>query len=393
MTILIFCTYHLINIFFYFIYIIMLCICIFSTGKLRFSEVEDQGEAELCCTQIMSHAYLCTVSLSSVKSFLAVTLFVTGIYIGFYRNISSNILHIRNLIQEEDSFLPNCQTNTRNAAEFYRDCERTNVKRHDIDKRLPSVFLIGVAKCGTDTLNSFLHLHPSIANRSVETFYFDKHYDEDLEWYRQQMLPSKEGQVVMDRVVGHINREETLDKLKQYNSSVKLLVILREPVERTLSWYGEYLSLGRAKNKTLLKFEDIVLKPDGEEVNIASGPIKTGRFSESVARCYDRFPKQQIHIIDGDKFAEDPYGELKKVETFLKIDNFYTKDMFIFDKDKGFYCPVLSDGVVLCQDARKGGKHIEISTDLREKMKIYFKPWNQKLRQITGINFSWMNSS
>ena len=333
--------------------------------------------------------------LSSVllKSFLAVTLSVTGICIGFSLHPSSQSLYTRTVIRLGQNFLPNCHSNTRNAAEFYSDCESTHVKRHDIDKRLPSVFMIGAAKCGTGTLNSFLHLHPSIANRSDATLYFDEHYDEDLEWYRQQMLPSKEGQVVMDGAVGYINREETLDKLKQYNSSVKLLVILREPVERTLSWYGEYLSLGRAKNKTLLEFEDIVLKPGGEELNTASVPIKTGRFSESLARCYDRFPKQQIHIIDGDKFAEDPYVELKKVETFLKIDNFYTKDMFIFDKDKGFYCPVLSDGVVKCKDARKGRKHIEISTDLREKMKIYFKPWNQKLRQITGIKFLWMNSS
>ena len=85
---------------------------------------------------------------------------------------------------------------------------------------------------------------------------------------------------------------------------------------------------------------------------------------------------------------QDPYVELKKIETFLNIDKFYTKDMFVFDKDKGFYCPVLSDGVVRCKDARKGRKHIKISTELREKMKIYFKPWNEKLRQITGINFS-----
>ena len=333
--------------------------------------------------------------LSSVllKSFLVVTLFVTGICIGFYLHPSSHSLYTRTMLRLEQNFLPNCQSTTRNAAEFYRYFERTNVKRHDIDKRLPSVFMIGVAKCGTGTFNSFLHLHPSIVNKMDTISYFDEHYDKDLEWYRQQMLPSKEGQVVIERAVGYINREETLDKLKQYNSSVKLLVILREPVEKTLSWYGEYLSSRKDKNETLLEFEDIVLKPGGEQLNTASVPIKTGRFSESLARCYDRFPKKQIHIIDGDKFVQEPYVELKKVETFLNIDNFYTKDMFIFDKDKGFYCPVLSDGEVKCKDARKGRKHIEISTDLREKMEIYFKPWNQELRQITGINFSWMNTS
>ena len=232
-----------------------------------------------------------------LKSFLAVALFVTGICIGFYLNPSSHSLYTRTMIRTEKSFLPNCQSKTRNAAEFYRDCEITNVKRHDIDKRLPSVFLIGVAKCGTGTFNSFLHLHPSIVNRIDSTLYFNEHYDKDLEWYRQQMIPSQEGQVVIERAVGYINREETLDKLKQYNSSVKLLVMLREPVERTLSWYGEYLSLGRAKNKTLPEFEDIVLKPDGKELNNASVPIKTGRFSESVARCYDRFPINRFTLL------------------------------------------------------------------------------------------------
>ena len=324
------------------------------------------------------------------KSFLVVIILASFIGAIFFRNQPAFTFYTRAMRRASDIVFP---SNTRNAAEFNLEFKRTHVGREEVAKRLPNVFLIGSPKCGTDAILSFLDLHPSIVSRTSTTLYFGANYDKDLEWYRQQMLPSQDGQIVIEKGLGYMHSELALDRIYRYNSSVKLLMILREPVERTLSWYGEYVSLGRARNETLQTFEDIILMPGGEELNTSSKPIRRGRFSEYVTKCYNRFPKKQIFIIDGEKFVSDPYVELKKVESFLNLDNFYTRDTFVFNKDKGFYCTVLADNKIKCKAESKGRKHIEIAADLREKLKRYFETWNQKLRQITGMNFSWITSS
>ena len=274
----------------------------------------------------------------------------------------------------------------RNAEEFNRG--KPNAMKQSNNKRLPNVFLIGAAKCGTGTLLSYLNLHPSIVSRQETTLYFMNNYDKDLEWYGEQMPPSKEGQIVIERGLPYMANDTVLDRLYVYNSSVKLLVILREPVDLTLSIYSEYLSLRTPRNKR--EFEDCVLMSGSGQVNASSLFIRQGRFSESLEKCYNRFPKNQILIIDGGTFVRDPYVELQKVETFLDIDQFYTRAMFVFDKEKGFYCPVLADGRLKCKGNKKGRKHITLPVSLRQKLERYYELWNQKLYNLTGMKLSWM---
>src|SRR5438105_3954856 len=53
-----------------------------------------------------------------------------------------------------------------------------------IERRLPQVVIIGVKKCGTRALLEFLRLHPDIRARGPETHFFDRFYQNGLEWYR-----------------------------------------------------------------------------------------------------------------------------------------------------------------------------------------------------------------
>lgn len=51
-------------------------------------------------------------------------------------------------------------------------------------KRLPKALIIGVRRCGTRALLTFLRVHPDIRAAGPEVHFFDKHHHKGLEWYR-----------------------------------------------------------------------------------------------------------------------------------------------------------------------------------------------------------------
>ncbi|KAK1794262.1 hypothetical protein P4O66_011158 [Electrophorus voltai] len=52
-------------------------------------------------------------------------------------------------------------------------------------KRLPQAIIIGVKKGGTRALLEFLRVHPDIRAVGAEPHFFDRNYDNGLDWYRQ----------------------------------------------------------------------------------------------------------------------------------------------------------------------------------------------------------------
>lgn len=51
-------------------------------------------------------------------------------------------------------------------------------------KKLPQALIIGVKKGGTRALLEFLRVHPDIRAVGAEPHFFDRNYDNGLEWYR-----------------------------------------------------------------------------------------------------------------------------------------------------------------------------------------------------------------
>ena len=61
-------------------------------------------------------------------------------------------------------------------------------------RRLPSFIIFGFSKCGTRAFIDFLSLHPNVLSAGPEIDFFNRHYEEGLEWYRKKMPASYRGQ-------------------------------------------------------------------------------------------------------------------------------------------------------------------------------------------------------
>ena len=68
-----------------------------------------------------------------------------------------------------------------------------------LQRRLPQFIIIGIMKCGTRALITYLELHPDIVTVKPEINYFNLPYDNGQEWYRKQMPLSKPGQLTTEK--------------------------------------------------------------------------------------------------------------------------------------------------------------------------------------------------
>ncbi|KAF3846274.1 hypothetical protein F7725_003352 [Dissostichus mawsoni] len=205
-------------------------------------------------------------------------------------------------------------------------------------KKLPQAIIIGVKKGGTRALLEFLRLHPDIRAVGAEPHFFDRNYDKGLEWYRELMPKSSEGQLTMEKTPSYYVTKEVPARIYTMSKDTKLIVVVRDPVTRAISDYTQT----RSKKPDIPSFESLTFK------NISAGLIDTtwsavqiGMYAKHLERWLQYFPTEQLLFVSGERLISDPAGEMARVQDFLGLRRVVTEKHFHFNPAKGF--PALRD--------------------------------------------------
>ena len=185
----------------------------------------------------------------------------------------------------------------------------------------------------------------------------------------------------------------------EFNPSIKLILILRDPVTRTISHFAHTLytshkRVNRNKYDEASKlFEDKVLDKNG---NVNKSKIDfhlVGRsiYVVSYKRWLKYFPKEQMLVLNGENFILNPYEEIKKMEKFLNLRPFFEPEHFVFNKKKRFFClrKNLNQDKISCMDSSKGLTHPFVSESVLLKLRNYFAPYDNKLFDLIGEKPFW----
>lgn len=257
------------------------------------------------------------------------------------------------------------------------------------DKRLPQSIIFGVRKCGTRAMLEFLGLHPQIKPADHEVHYFDDNtnYNMGIEWYRSQMPYSFQEQVTVEKSPRYFITEKVPERISRMNSSIKLIVLLRNPTVRVISDYTQVYYNKKAKGKVHNKLEHLALDPVTGEINTRYKAVRISIYHQHFERWFNVFRPDQFHIVDGDNLIVRPWEEISRVEEFLELSHRITKDHFYFNSTRGFYCMKL--GHEKCLGATKGRKHPYTDPDAMDKLRQFFKPHNQILFKMINRTFNW----
>lgn len=208
----------------------------------------------------------------------------------------------------------------------------------------PSFMVIGGQRCGTTTIFKLLAEHPQVLRPPVEkgTDYFTLHYDKDFDWYRSHFALSAPHRLRRGKSAAAVSFEActyymfhplALERISEQLPQVKLVAMLRDPVERAYSAYKHEFARGFETDDNFmhaLEREDDRL--DGEFERIAAEVAyesiphrhhayrRRGQFAEQLERAYALFPAEQIHIMDSGRFFSEPAVEYRRLLEFLHLD-------------------------------------------------------------------------
>uniref|UniRef100_A0A1I7YG86 Sulfotransfer_1 domain-containing protein n=1 Tax=Steinernema glaseri TaxID=37863 RepID=A0A1I7YG86_9BILA len=261
-------------------------------------------------------------------------------------------------------------------------------------QHMPDCLIIGVRKGGTRALLDAMALHPQIrvARKEVHFFDYNDAYNKGTEWYREQMPFADAEQVTVEKTPGYFTSELAPERVYKTNPNIKIILILRDPVVRTISDFTQVYYTKKERHKPVPQFEDVAFMPNSSNINISYKPIRNSLYVEHLNRWFKYFNLSQILILDGDKFITDPLSELHKVETFLHLPHRIDERQLVFNSEKGFYCFRRDPNrPVKCLGNTKGRQHVRISRETQELLAKNFRPYNRKFFRLVNRYWKWNN--
>uniref|UniRef100_A0A4W5NIE9 Sulfotransferase n=1 Tax=Hucho hucho TaxID=62062 RepID=A0A4W5NIE9_9TELE len=255
-------------------------------------------------------------------------------------------------------------------------------------KKLPQAIIIGVKKGGTRALLEALRVHPDIRAVGNEPHFFDRNYEKGLDWYRDLMPSTLEGQITMEKTPSYFVTSHAPKRIHTMARDIKLIIVVRNPVTRAISDYTQTLS----KKPEIPTFEVLAFKNRTLGLIDASwSALRIGIYALHLETWMQYFPLAQMHFVSGERLIVDPAGEMGKVQDFLGLKRIVTDKHFYFNKTKGFPCLKKPEdsSTPRCLGKSKGRTHPKIDPDVIRRLHKFFKPFNMMFYQMTGQNFEW----
>lgn len=206
---------------------------------------------------------------------------------------------------------------------------------------LPNVLMIGAARCGTTALYHLLKQHPQIflpvqkeldffpAEGKKLNFRGPCDYNMNnravtrLEKYASYFSEVKDEKAVLEISPWYLYSEIAAERIYHHIPDVKIVVMLRNPVDRAFSHYVLMRKLGF---EPLLDFSE-ALKEEERRIrdNWAFGwhYLRVGLYAEQLKRYYDIFDEGQIKVFLYEEFKKEPDAFFKELFDFIGVDGHF----------------------------------------------------------------------
>jgi hypothetical protein len=251
---------------------------------------------------------------------------------------------------------------------------------------LPSFIIVGAVRCGTTSLYYNICEHSCVLPASYDEIgFFDSNYELGINWYKS-MFPTKFKMKKIESKTGIcITGEDTpfyfwdkkaIERIKKDIPKIKLIVLLRNPIDRAYSNYHLGVRLGSES----LSFEDSIKKEielleknndfESDKIEKFLRPrsyIAKGLYYQQIKNWFDIFSKDQILILNTENLSVNPHQTLKQIFNFLNLPNEKIQNI----------------------QNRKVGNYQKMNENTREYLKKLFQPHNKKLFKILGREFEW----
>ena len=270
-----------------------------------------------------------------------------------------------------------------------RNAVWTYGKATSFARPLPDFLIIGAQKAGTTALYAYLLRHPSIVGPSwKEVSFFDRHFARGVDWYRGQFpntlrLRNIERRTGVAPLAGeaspsYLFHPFAAERVAALLPDVRLVALVRDPVDRALSHYQHEVAFGREP----LSFEEALEREEARmrgELDRMRDPAyfsyawwnytyaSRGLYVEQLERWLAVFPREHLLIVPSEDLLERPRETYARVLEFLgapphELDSY--PRVFVREYD-------------------------EMDRGTRERLSARFAEPNARLYELLGRDLGW----
>lgn len=249
-------------------------------------------------------------------------------------------------------------------------------------RMLPDFLLVGTQRGGTTSLFRALAPHPGVAQPNLHkgVHYFDVNYARGLDWYRGHFPLRRGSRLAFESAGYYMHHPLAPERIAADLPGVKLLVLLRDPVERAYSAHKHELARGF---ETEPSFERaLALEPErlaGEVERIKAEPgyvshshrhhsyLDRGHYADQVQVLFDRFGRDRVHVAFAEDFFTEPEPCFDAIVDFLGL-------------------PRWRPATFERHNARPGSP---LAPELHDRLTEHFAPHDERLAALLGEVPPW----
>lgn len=254
---------------------------------------------------------------------------------------------------------------------------------------MPDFIIIGAQRCGTTALYDYLIKHPCVVSASKkEIHFFDINYGKGIAWYRAH-FPSFLTKIAIglketcfltgEASPYYIFHPHAPKRVARVIPRVKLMVLLRNPIDRAYSHYHHVVRQGLET----FSFEDAIKKEEerlcGEmekmlrDENYYSSRhqkyayLSRGIYIDQLELWMALFSKEQILVIKSEDLFTESKNDFRSVLEFLDLSRWEPRVFRKLDYPS----------------------YPKMDKTMRERLIDFFRQHNERLYEFLAVDFGW----
>ena len=241
----------------------------------------------------------------------------------------------------------------------------------------PDFIIAGASKSGTSSIYYYLSRHPQVLlSHKKEIDFYQQNYQRGIDWYLAHFptITDRADFLTGEASPNYLRFPQVAQRIKATFPQTKIIILLRNPADRAISWHYHKLNTGLTKDDLATAIATEVDRlATVSEVEITNtgfydpDNIISSLYIYKIKPWIELLGREQFLILKSEAFYLNPLEVMKQVFKFLGLPNSTLE-----------HYPKVN-----------AGSYNQVDPSLRKTLSEYFAPYNRQLEEYLNMEFNW----